>query len=99
MALIQIIALGASDNWLSTANADAMPYNLPSYNYCSFTHGDDIDTNVDDTIFHMKGIEFPFSVKKEKAATKIQHSWRNAIANPSYDVCKRRLLREYHELV
>lgn len=34
----------------------------------------------------------------EDAARKIQGVWRNAISNPSYDVCKRRLMNEFNSM-
>lgn len=87
MALLQLYALGASDVWLwaKRTDLDAVPFNLSAYNYCSFITGDgEIDTTIDGVIHHKSGIEFPFSVKREKAATKIQQSWRT----------KQRLLRK-----
>ncbi len=34
----------------------------------------------------------------ESAARRIQGAWRVAIANPNYEVCKRRLLNEFNDL-
>lgn len=38
MALTQLIAYGASDNWLIARRDDlpALPFNISDYNYCSF---------------------------------------------------------------
>jgi hypothetical protein len=99
MALIQLFAFGAADKWfLMTDNSErAMPYNLSEYNYSSFLDGD-IDTSAHDSIQHCHGIDLPFSVTREKAATRIQGVWKEAITNPSFQLCKKRLLREYHEM-
>lgn len=32
------------------------------------------------------------------AAMKIQKVWRRCVSNPAYCMCRRRLLREFHEL-
>lgn len=36
---------------------------------------------------------------KSMCARKVQRYWRMALANPAYDICKRRLLREFNSLV
>jgi hypothetical protein len=41
----------------------------------------------------------PFSIKKEKDVIKIQRTWRNAISNPRYKLCRKRLLCEFDELL
>lgn len=41
----------------------------------------------------------PFSIKKEKGVIKIQRTWRNAITNPQYKLCRKRLLCEFDELL
>jgi hypothetical protein len=99
MALIQLFAYGASDVLLICRNEAeyASPYNLSDYNYCSFIDGK-MDTTTDGSILHQSGIQLPFSIKKDKAASRIQQRWREAICNPSYRVCKDRLLREYGEM-
>lgn len=100
MALVQLNAYGACDNWLVQHwdNANAIPYNLPQYNNCSFVNGE-IDVSMHYTILHENGLHFPFPVKKDKSARKIQQTWRNAQYNPSYNICKQRLIREYNELI
>ena len=40
----------------------------------------------------------PFSIKKERAAVKIQNAWRKSITNPNYKICKKRLLNEFCDL-
>ena len=40
----------------------------------------------------------PFRVSTERASTKIQKAWRNAIANPKFKMCFDRLTKEYNEL-
>ena len=37
-------------------------------------------------------------IESDRAATRIQSEWRDAIANPSRAPCKRRLAREFQEL-
>ena len=97
MALVQLYAYGASDVWLVAYKGNVIPYNLPQYNYCSFLHGE-MDISTDCTILHEYGLQLPFEVKKDKAARMIQQIWMNAISNPSFGMCKRRLLREYREI-
>jgi len=41
----------------------------------------------------------PFKAKKERAASKIQKAWKNAICNPEYSLCKNRLLKEFSSLL
>lgn len=41
---------------------------------------------------------FPFDVKLEKYAYRIQKAWRNAITNPRYAMCRKRLLCEFEAL-
>jgi hypothetical protein len=41
----------------------------------------------------------PFDVRQENAVAKIQYAWHNAIENPNFFLCKRRLNREFDELV
>ena len=36
--------------------------------------------------------------KRDQAAKKIQTSWRHAISCPSYEICQRRLMREFQEI-
>ena len=36
---------------------------------------------------------------KSMCARKVQRFWRMALANPAYDMCKRRLLREFNSLI
>jgi hypothetical protein len=38
-------------------------------------------------------------IKRHSAAKAIQKHWRHNIANPCYMVCRRRLLREFDEIV
>jgi hypothetical protein len=99
MALIQVFALGASDKWyLMTDNSEhAMPHNLSEYNYSSFLDGE-IDTSAHGSIQHCHGIDFPFSVTQEKATSRIQRFWKEATTNPSFQLCKKRLLREYNDM-
>lgn len=40
-----------------------------------------------------------FSIPLRKAAIKLQRQWRQCWYNPRYTLCKRRLLREYNELM
>jgi hypothetical protein len=103
MALHQLYAYGASDVWYMTTKADAVPYNMPAYNSCSFLEcADDTDGTIDITydtpILQQTDIGFPFSVKKEKAICHIQRSWRKAISNPNYKLCRDRLLRDHSEV-
>jgi hypothetical protein len=36
-------------------------------------------------------------IREHFAAKLIQRKWRNAISNPNYAICKKRLLKEYKE--
>jgi hypothetical protein len=38
-------------------------------------------------------------IKRHRAAKAIQRHWRHSITNPCYMVCKRRLLREFNEIM
>jgi hypothetical protein len=38
-------------------------------------------------------------IKRHRAAKAIQRHWRHNIANPCYTICKKRLLREFNEIV
>jgi hypothetical protein len=100
MSLTQLYAYGCGDVWIiAQAEAEkAVPYNFPKYNNHCFVHGE-IDVNLDTSIQHQSGVTFPFNVKKEKAAYRIQNAWKTAITNPSFAVCKRRLMREFEGLV
>jgi hypothetical protein len=37
-ALTQLYAYGASDVWIMTHDADAIPFNVPQYNSCYYLH-------------------------------------------------------------
>ena len=37
--------------------------------------------------------------ERHRAAKAIQKHWRHGIANPCYAICKRRLLREFNEIM
>jgi hypothetical protein len=37
-------------------------------------------------------------IKRDKSAQTIQKTWRHSITNPTYKVCKKRLLFEFSEL-
>jgi hypothetical protein len=41
---------------------------------------------------------YAVEIRKYFAAKFIQRKWRNAICNPEYAICKKRLLREFSEL-
>ncbi len=43
-------------------------------------------------------INITLSLIIHKAAARIQRSWHRAIENSEYQMCRRRLLREYHEV-
>ena len=38
-------------------------------------------------------------IKRHRAAKVVQKKWRHVVTNPSYTVCKRRLLREFYDMV
>ncbi len=41
----------------------------------------------------------PFDARQERAVSKIQQAWRNAIDNPAFLLCQRRLTRELDDLL
>lgn len=49
-------------------------------------------------IIHAPDIQLPFDVRKDKAAIRIQRAWRACINNPSYSLCKKRLLNEFDDM-
>jgi hypothetical protein len=57
------------------------------------------DNDMDNLkIFHSPDIELPFDARKDKYAIHIQRAWRRCISNPSYKVCRKRLLDEFDNL-
>lgn len=113
-ALMQLVCYGAPDIYLSGNTFDAQPYNIRSSMMKWFINREDGLAEKDDLkdtrdielngIFshypdYLKPSELkPFSVKKERAAVKIQKVWRNAISNPEYLICKNRILNEFNDL-
>lgn len=107
--LMALVAYGCSDNWYMCHNMPAMCANTPescSYWFLGsddgqFTReallGDRAD-NWGEGILHAPDATFPFDVRREKAATRIQARFRECISNPAYAMCRRRLLREFSEL-
>lgn len=54
------------------------------------------DNDMDNLkIVHAPDIELPFDARKDKASIRIQRAWRECINNPSYKVCRKRLLSEF----
>lgn len=45
-----------------------------------------------------KQTEYLVYVKHMNAARLIQRKWRDAIANPYHDICKKRLMREFNDM-
>jgi hypothetical protein len=99
MALIQLFSFAPTERWFMAVDGDiSMPYNFPKYNnYCFL--GGEIDAKIDNVIQHRPDIQLPFNVKKEKAASRIQKAWHNAINNPSFELCRKRLLCEFFSLI
>ena len=50
-------------------------------------------------ILHAPNIELPYDSRKEKAAIRIQRVWRECISNPSYLICRKRLLDEFNSKI
>ena len=49
-------------------------------------------------IIHAPDIQFPFDAGKDKAALRIQRAWRACISDPSYSLCRKRLLHEFNDI-
>ena len=105
-ALLQLVAWGAADAYLITHDANAHSYNIrDSMMYCFVGRADghpiasDLEKTPWDLPLHFGDMPLePQNEKKLRYARKIQRSWRTALANPEYRLCRRRLAREFQAL-
>ena len=99
--LVQLVAYGAPDNYLFAVGG-SYPHNIrESIMHWFVGREDGMATRADmglQYIPSLPGLSFPFSVRKERAAAKIQAAWRSAIADPRFGVCRRRLAREFEDM-
>jgi hypothetical protein len=112
--LVQLIAYGAPDAYLIANTSDPHCYNHRDAMMHWFVHREDGLATKEDMVWvrtmpsilsHVpgplkpeEGSLVPFSVMKERSAVKIQRAWRRAVSDPSYEVCQRRLLREFEQI-
>lgn len=113
-ALIQLVAYGASDVFLVGNTTDPYAYNHRNAmmywfinRECGHAEKDDMIpiVNMPGILDHVPNTMKPnqteltsFCVGTERACSRIQRAWRNAISNPSYKLCINRLMQEYKEL-
>jgi hypothetical protein len=100
--LVQLVAYGAPDTYLLATGGGSYPHNIrESIMHWFVGREDGMATRADmslQAIPSRPGLSFPFSVRKERAAAKIQAAWRSAIADPRFGVCRRRLAREFEDM-
>lgn len=109
--LVQLVAYGASDIYLISHDCDC-EYQYANHRdsmmhwFVDREDGFPIEEDLRPTsdpftaaaLQHAEHISLPFDTKQEKAATRIQAKFKEAITNPDHPICKRRLMREFEEL-
>jgi hypothetical protein len=93
-------------------NMEYMPYNFEKYRNPNLDleggdskYDNDIQRLYDahdmntTAILHANDIKLPFDARKDKSAIHIQRAWRTCIADPSYKMCRKRLMEEFRCII
>ena len=100
---------------MNIQNMDYMPYNFDDENSTyqhphdigakDRKYDNDIQRLYDahdmstTTILHATDIQLPFDARKDKSAIRIQRAWRTCINDPSYRMCRKRLMAEFQSMI
>jgi hypothetical protein len=101
-------------NDINIQNMDYMPYNFEQYQCRDLDlklfgeknqYDNDIQRLYDahdmstTAILHATDIQLPFDTRKDKSAIHIQRTWRRCINDPSYMMCRKRLMDEFRCMI